>query len=175
MRHPPKRKLLFKRPPAVKGVSSRFCEMQLSEKPVTKIYNMSNSKFNQSYRSLAKKWGTTSTTVRRYAEKGCDWNASDYDVAVWLLKRGKKKPPAMYDAIYAVPGISDVHKPQRSTPLSQSIDYHAFGKLITLSCELEAQVAELKEGDTESAIRLQAEVNKLDAMIAKLEGENRHL
>ena len=88
-------------------------------------------------------------------------------VKVWLLKRGSKKPPAMYDAIYAVPGVSDGHNPQRSTPLSQSIDYHAFGKLITLSCELEAQVAELKEGDIGEALRLQAEVNKLDAMIAK--------
>ena len=149
--------------------------MQNLQNPVPKIYTMSYSKFKQSYRSLAKKWGTTSTTVRRYAEKGCNWNASDYDVAVWLLKRGKKKPPAMYDAIYAVPGISDVHKPQRSTPLSQSIDYHAFGKLMTLSCQLEADVAELKEGDISDALRLQEEVNKLDAMIAKLEGENRHL
>ena len=81
----------------------------------------------------------------------------------------------MYDAIYAVPGISDSHKPQRSTPLSQSIDYHAFGELMTLSCELEEQVAELKEGDIGEALRLQKELNKLDAMTAKLRGENRTL
>ena len=46
---------------------------------------------------------------------------------------------------------------------------------MTLECELEAQVAELKEGDIGEALRLQAEVNKLDAMAARLRGGNRTL
>ena len=80
----------------------------------------------------------------------------------------------MHKAIYAVPGISDGINPEQTAPLGE-IDYHAFGKLMTLWCDIDAQVAELKEGDTEGAIRLHKEVIKLDTMTARLRGENRTL
>ena len=122
----------------------------------------------------ANKWGTTIPTASKYSSRGCNWDASDYDVAVWLMKYGRKKPPAMYEAIDKVPGIRDGINPEQPKPLGE-IDYHAYGELMTLSCELEADVAELKEGDTQHALSLLKEVNKLDAIIDKLEGENRTL
>ena len=134
---------------------------------------MSNTKYKLSNRALAEKWCTTATTIRRYAKKGCNWDASDYEVAVWLITKCTiQKSSAMREAVYAVPGIRDGSNPEQPQPLGE-IDCHAYGELMTLECELEAQVAELKEGDIGEALRLQAEVNKLDAMAARLRGGNR--
>ena len=77
----------------------------------------------------------------------------------------------MHKAIYAVPGISDGINPEQTAPLGE-IDCHAYGELMTLWCDIKAEVAELKEGDTAHALSLLKEVNKLDAMTARLRGKN---
>ena len=128
---------------------------------------MRPTKHNHPLSFYAAKWHTSTVTASSYAKRGCDWDASDYDVALWLLKYTRKRSPAMHKAIYAVPGISDGINPEQTAPLGE-LDYHAFGKLMTLWCDIEAQEAELKEGDTEGAIRLHKEVVKLDAMTARL-------
>ena len=154
---------------------------------------MRPSKHNHPLTHYAAKWHTTTTTAHNYAKRGCDWDASDYEVAVWLLKYGRKRSPAQRAAIYAVPGIDDPFKPkggaqngpptstpkggdQNEPPTSTAeIDCHAFGRLMTLCCDTEAAVAKLKPGDTREALRLRREVAKLEAMTAKLRDENSHL
>ena len=138
---------------------------------------MRPSKHNHPLSFYAAKWHTTTTTAHNYARRGCDWDSSDYEVAVWLLKYSRKKSPAMRAAIYAVPGISDPHAPEQAVTTSKhtEIDCHAFGKLMTLYCDIEAGIAKLEPGDIEDALRLQKEVGKLDAMTAKLRDENSHL
>ena len=134
---------------------------------------MSHPKFKQSYRALADRWGTTSTTVRRYSERGCNWD-NDFETALWLIKYTRKRTPAMRKAIYAVPGISDPiardqSEPQQKTADKHSeIDCHAWGKLMTLYCDIEAGIEELKPGDIEDALRLQKEVVRFNSMVIKL-------
>ena len=132
---------------------------------------MRPTKHNQPLSFYAAKWHTSTVTASSYAKRGCDWDASDYDVALWLLKYTRKRSPAMHKAIYAVPGISDATNPEQTAPHGE-IDCHAYGELMTLWCDIEAEVAELKKGDTVHALSLLKEVNKLDAMTARLRGKN---
>jgi len=139
---------------------------------------MRPSKHNHPLSFYAAKWHTTTTTAHNYAKRGCDWDASDYEVAVWLLKYGRKRSAAQRAAIYAVPGIDDPFAPASPVTIpkrSGEIDCHAFGRLMTLCCDTEAAVAKLKPGDTREALRLRREVAKLEAMTAKLRDENVHL
>ena len=139
---------------------------------------MRPSKHNHPLTHYAAKWHTTTTTAHNYAKRGCDWDASDYDVALWLLKYGRKRSAAQRAAIYAVPGIDDPFAPARPVTIpkrSGEIDCHAFGRLMTLCCDTDAAVAKLKPGDTRGALRLRREVAKLEAMTAKLRDENVHL
>jgi len=141
---------------------------------------MRPSKHNHPLSHYAAKWHTTTTTAHNYAKRGCDWDASDYEVAVWLLKYGRKRTAAQRAAIYAVPGIDDPFKSkkvaQNGPPTSTAeIDCHAFGRLMTLCCDTDAAVAQLKPGDTREALRLRRGVAKLEAMTAKLRDENSHL
>ena len=138
---------------------------------------MSYSKFKQSYRAIADRWGTSSTTVRRYAERGCNWD-NDFETAVFLLKYTRRRTPAMRKAIYAVPGIDDPFAPASPATIpkrSGEIDCHAFGRLMTLCCDTEAAVTKLKHGDAREALRLRREVAKLETMTSKLRDENSHL
>ena len=139
---------------------------------------MRPSKHNHPLTHYAAKWHTTTTTAHNYAKRGCDWDASDYDVALWLLKYGRKRTPAQRAAIYAVPGIDDPFAPASPVTIPKhppEIDCHAFGRLMTLCCDTEAAVAKLKPGDAREALRLRREVAKLEAMTAKLRDENVHL
>ena len=141
---------------------------------------MRPSKNNHPLTHYAAKWHTTTTTAHNYAKRGCDWDASDYEVALWLLKYGRKRSAAQRAAIYAVPGIDDPFKPkgvaQNDPPTSTAeIDCHAFGRLMTLCCDTEAAVTKLKRGDTQEALRLRRDVAKLETMTAKLRDENVHL
>ena len=129
---------------------------------------MRPTKYNHPLAHYADKWGTTSTTVRRYAAKGCNWDADDYTVACWLLRHGHKKPKAMYAAIYAVPGITDPHAPKPE--LKQPIDRAAVMAAYLRSCELEAMVAELKPGDVEAALKLSVLVDENAAELDRLSG-----
>lgn len=139
---------------------------------------MRPSKHNHPLSFYAAKWHTTTTTAHNYAKRGCDWDASDYDVAVWLLKYGRKRSAAQRAAIYAVPGIDDPFAPASPVTIPKhppEIDCHAFGRLMTLCCDTEAAVAKLKRGDTREALRLRREVANLETMTAKLRDENSHL
>ena len=149
---------------------------------------MRPSKHNHPLSFYAAKWHTTTTTAHNYAKRGCDWDASDYEVAVWLLKYGRKRSPAQRAAIYAVPGIDDPFAPANPVTIPKhpaEIDCHAFGRLMTLCCDTEAAVAKLKHGEKgpasplsvtrKEALRLRREVAKLEAMTAKLRDENVHL
>ena len=139
---------------------------------------MRPSKHNHPLSFYAAKWHTTTTTAHNYAKRGCDWDASDYEVALWLLKYGRKRSPAQRAAIYAVPGIDDPFAPASPVTIpkrSGEIDCHAFGRLMTLCCDTDAAVAKLKPGDAREALRLRREVAKLEAMTAKLRDENVHL
>ena len=159
---------------------------------------MRPSKHNHPLSFYAAKWHTTTTTAHNYAKRGCDWDASDYEVAVWLLKYGRKRSKEQRAAIYAVPGIDDPFKPkgvaQNGPPLKSKaqngplisnpkngvlhppeIDCHAFGRLMTLCCDTDAAVAKLKHGDAREALRLRRDVAKLETMTAKLRDENAHL
>ena len=139
---------------------------------------MRPSNHNYPLTHYAAKWHTTTTTAHNYAKRGCDWDASDYDVALWLLKYGRKRSPAQRAAIYAVPGIDDPFAPASPVTIPKhppEIDCHAFGRLMTLCCDTDAAVAKLKPGDTREALRLRREVAKLEAMTAKLRDENVHL
>ena len=146
--------------------------------PVNKYQAMRPTNHKKPLSYYAAKWHTSVVTASNYARRGCDWDASDYDVAVWLLKYSRKRSPAMRAAIYAVPGISDPIAPEQAVTISkrsEDIDCHAWGKLITLCCDTEAAVEKLKHGDTQEALRLRREVAKLEAMTAKLRDENFHL
>ena len=139
---------------------------------------MRPSKHNHPLSFYAAKWHTTTTTAHNYAKRGCDWDASDYEVAVWLLKYGRKRSAAQRAAIYAVPGIDDPFAPASPVTIpkrSGEIDCHAFGRLMTLCCDTDAAVAQLKPDDAREALRLRREVAKLEAMTAKLRDENSHL
>ena len=139
---------------------------------------MRPSKHNHPLSFYAAKWHTTTTTAHNYAKRGCDWDASDYDVALWLLKYGRKRSPAQRAAIYSVPGIDDPFAPASPVTMPKhppEIDCHAFGRLMTLCCDTEAAVAKLKHGDTQEALRLRREVAKLETTTAKLRDENSHL
>ena len=139
---------------------------------------MRPSKHNHPLSFYAAKWHTTTTTAHNYAKRGCDWDASDYYVALWLLKYGRKRTPAQRAAIYAVPGIDDPFAPASPVTIPKhppEIDCHAFGRLMTLCCDTEAAAAKLKPGDAREALRLRREVAKLEAMTAKLRDENSHL
>ena len=139
---------------------------------------MRPSKHNHPLTHYAAKWHTTTTTAHNYAKRGCDWDASDYDVALWLLKYGRKRTAAQRAAIYAVPGINDPFAPANPVTIPKhpaEIDCHAFGRLMTLCCDTEAAVAKLKPDDAREALRLRREVAKLEAMTAKLRDENVHL
>ena len=139
---------------------------------------MRPSKHNHPLSFYAAKWHTTTTTAHNYAKRGCDWDASDYDVALWLLKYGRKRTAAQRAAIYAVPGIDDPFAPASPVTIpkrSGEIDCHAFGRLMTLCCDTDAAVAQLKPDDAREALRLRREVAKLEAMTAKLRDENVHL
>jgi hypothetical protein len=144
---------------------------------------MSYSKFKQSYRAIADRWGTSSTTVRRYADRGCNWD-NDFETALFLLKYTRRRTPAMRKAIYAVPGIDDPHAPKEAdyfdppattSKRSGEIDCHAIGAHMMLFCDIEAGLAKLKHGDTREALRLAREVAAFDAMTARLTAENSHL
>ena len=128
---------------------------------------MSKPTFKISTRALAKKWGSTSPTISRYAARGCDWDAPDIVVGRWLLKYGMKKPKAMREAIYAVPGITDPHKQPVAMPLP--FNPAEFGAVYERAKKLEDRVAKLQPGDIRGAITLQKEVDQLDAKIAQLE------
>ena len=149
---------------------------------------MRPSKHNHPLSFYAAKWHTTTTTAHNYAKRGCDWDASDYEVAVWLLKYGRKRSAAQRAAIYAVPGIDDPFAPASPVTIpkrSGEIDCHAFGRLMTLCCDTEAAVAKLKHGEKglasplsvarKEALRLRRDVAKLETMTAKLKDENVHL
>jgi len=139
---------------------------------------MRPSKHNHPLSFYAAKWHTTTTTAHNYAKRGCDWDASDYEVAVWLLKYGRKRSAAQRAAIYAVPGIDDPFAPASPVTIpkrSGEIDCHAFGRLMTLCCDTDAAVAQLKPGDAREALRLRRDVAKLETMTAKLRDENSHL
>ena len=139
---------------------------------------MRPSKHNHPLSFYAAKWHTTTTTAHNYAKRGCDWDASDYDVALWLLKYGRKRSAAQRAAIYAVPGIDDPFAPASPVTIpkrSGEIDCHAFGRLMTLCCDTDAAVAQLKPGDAREALRLRRDVAKLETMTAKLRDENSHL
>ena len=139
---------------------------------------MRPSKHNHPLSFYAAKWHTTTTTAHNYAKRGCDWDASDYEVALWLLKYGRKRSAAQRAAIYSVPGIDDPFAPAGPVTIPKhppEIDCHAFGRLMTLCCDTEAAVAKLKRGDTQEALRLRREVAKLDATTAKLRDENSRL
>ena len=139
---------------------------------------MRPSKHNHPLTHYAAKWHTTTTTAHNYAKRGCDWDASDYEVALWLLKYGRKRSAAQRAAIYAVPGIDDPFAPAGPVTIPKhppEIDCHAFGRLMTLCCDTEATVAKLRRGDTQEALRLRREVAKLETMTAKLRDENSHL
>ena len=139
---------------------------------------MRPSKNNHPLTHYAAKWHTTTTTAHNYAKRGCDWDASDYEVAVWLLKYGRKRSAAQRAAIYAVPGIDDPFAPASPVTIpkrSGEIDCHAFGRLMTLCCDTDAAVAQLKPGDAREALRLRRDVAKLETMTAKLRDENSHL
>jgi hypothetical protein len=128
---------------------------------------MSNTKYKLSNRALAEKWCTTATTIRRYAKKGCNWDASDYEVAVWLITKCTiKKSSAMREAVYAVPGIRDGDKPE---PASEPLNTQAFGAAYEWQERLMAKVAQLREGDTEQAQLLTKELDALDAEFARLD------
>ena len=139
---------------------------------------MRPSKHNHPLSFYAAKWHTTTTTAHNYAKRGCDWDASDYEVAVWLLRYGRKRSAAQRAAIYAVPGIDDPFAPASPVTIPKhppEIDCHAFGRLMTLCCDTDAAVAKLKRGDTQEALRLRRDVAKLETMTAKLRDENSHL
>ena len=139
---------------------------------------MRPSKHNHPLSFYAAKWHTTTTTAHNYAKRGCNWDASDYEVALWLLKYGRKRTAAQRAAIYAVPGINDPFAPASPVTMPKhppEIDCHAFGKLMTQCCDTEAAVAKLKRGDTQEALRLRRDVAKLETMTAKLRDENSHL
>ena len=139
---------------------------------------MRPSKHNHPLSFYAAKWHTTTTTAHNYAKRGCNWDASDYEVALWLLKYGRKRTAAQRAAIYAVPGIDDPFAPANPVTIpkrSGEIDCHAFGRLMTLCCDTEAAVTKLKRGDTQEALRLRREVAKLETMTAKLRDENSRL
>ena len=139
---------------------------------------MRPSKHNHPLSFYAAKWHTTTTTAHNYAKRGCNWDASDYEVALWLLKYGRKRTAAQRAAIYAVPGIDDPFAPANPVTIPKhpaEIDCHAFGRLMTLCCDTEAAVAKLKRGDTQEALRLRREVAKLETMTAKLRDENSRL
>ena len=139
---------------------------------------MRPSKHNHPLSFYAAKWHTTTTTAHNYAKRGCDWDASDYEVALWLLKYGRKRSAAQRAAIYAVPGIDDPFAPASPVTIpkrSGEIDCHAFGRLMTLCCDTDAAVAQLKPGDAREALRLRRDVAKLETMTAKLRDENSHL
>ena len=124
---------------------------------------MSKPTFRISTRALAKKWGTTPSTVRRYAAKGCDWDASDDDVARWLLSQYNiKKSKAMYQATRSVLGMSAQQEAK------QPFDTAAVGALLERSNELEERVANLHPGDTGAALALRGLVNRLEADIDRL-------
>lgn len=90
--------------------SRAFSRDALFQKQVTKFSPMSHSHHRLSQRALAEKWGTSAMTISRLAKRGCDFDASDNDVARWLYTRCMKKPKAMYAAIYA---LSDIKPPPR--------------------------------------------------------------
>jgi len=139
---------------------------------------MRPSKHNHPLSFYAAKWHTTTTTAHNYAKRGCDWDASDYEVALWLLKYGRKRSAAQRAAIYAVPGIDDPFAPASPVTIPKhppEIDCHAFGRLMTLCCDTDAAVAKLNPGDTQEALRLRRDVAKLETMTAKLRDENIHL
>jgi len=139
---------------------------------------MRPSKHNHPLSFYAAKWHTTTTTAHNYAKRGCNWDASDYEVALWLLKYGRKRTAAQRAAIYAVPGINDPFAPASPVTMPKhppEIDCHAFGRLMTLCCDTEAAVTKLKRGDTQEALRLRREVAKLETMTAKLRDENSRL
>jgi len=139
---------------------------------------MRPSKHNHPLSFYAAKWHTTTTTAHNYAKRGCNWDASDYEVALWLLKYGRKRTAAQRAAIYAVPGIDDPFAPASPVTIPKhpaEIDCHAFGRLMTLCCDTEAAVTKLKRGDTQEALRLRREVAKLETMTAKLRDENSRL
>ena len=134
---------------------------------------MSKSHFKLSYRALAEKWKTTPTTIKRYTAKGCDFDASDQEVARWLLARPDiKKPSAMVKAIYAIPGIGNPYAPQQSAP-SEPFNPRAFGAgieaLMARQDAVEERVDKLKEGDIQEALTLQTLVDELNAELARLE------
>jgi hypothetical protein len=127
---------------------------------------MRPTKYNHPLSFYASKWHTSTVTASNYARRGCDWDASDYEVATWLLKYARKKPPAMREAVYAVPGIRDGDKPE---PASEPLDTQAFGAAYEWQERLEAKVAQLRKGDTEQAQLLAKELDALDAEFARLD------
>ena len=130
---------------------------------------MRPTKYNHPIAHYATKWCTTSTTVRRYAARGCDWDASDYTVGAWLLKYAHKKPKAMRKAIYAVPGIDDPHAPKPKEPFNPAAFGSGLEALLARQDALEQRVAKLKPGDIEEALELQRAVHELDAEFDRLE------
>ena len=58
--------------------------------------------FNKTQKDLSEKWGTTQKNISLMAAKGCDFDASDKEVAKWLLTHSKRKSKAMRAAIDAV-------------------------------------------------------------------------
>ena len=136
---------------------------------------MRPTKHNHPLTFYAAKWHTSAVTASNYARRGLDWDASDYEVARWLLKYGRKRSPAQRAVIYAVPGISDQPAPEQAVTTSNrpEIDCHAFGKLMTLCCDLEAGTAKLRQGDIEEALRLQKEVVRFNSIFVKLSAGNR--
>ena len=45
---------------------------------------MRPSTYKVSLRELSDKWGISTTTIRSHAKNGCNWDASDTDIAAWL-------------------------------------------------------------------------------------------
>jgi len=76
---------------------------------------------------LAVKWGTTQKNISLMMGKGCDFTASDEDVAKWLLANGKRKSKPMRDAIAKVlkPEVIDAIETGKKKSLEEMRDYYA--------------------------------------------------
>ena len=88
---------------------------------------MRPSKFQKPMTSYAEKWGATSMTISNLAQRGCDFDAPDEDVAKWLMTHCKRKSKPMKEAIALVLKSKKTNKAkaEEQRNLEEMRDYYA--------------------------------------------------
>jgi hypothetical protein len=83
-------------------------------------------KNKKSQHELAAQWGTSQVNIGKLTAAGCDFDASDKEVAEWLNKNCKRKSPAMRAAIKAVlqPTKIKISEVEGKRSLEEMRDYY---------------------------------------------------